>query len=162
MPAPRQAGTAKFGVVRAATATSGVAAQSVELLQTRLAANAVMLRHASTDGFEIALDDGAIVRVPAGRIRLEGTRSVVEDPGVAKALIDRLIGPPLTDDDGYALVPFDVAQQVTLAVGDRVAVYGPVEFSMDAGAAPSDQYAFRGTSRVLVPVGVPSLARVER
>ncbi|MFO0560494.1 MAG: hypothetical protein U0269_20940 [Polyangiales bacterium] len=160
--APRPTGAARFGTVRAAAATLGPAAQSIELIQTRLAANAVMLRHASTEGLEIALDDGSIVRVPAGRIRLEGTRTVIEDPSVAKGVLDELVGPPLTDDDGYALVPFDVAQRVTLSVGDRVAVYGPIEFSMDVGSTPSDQYAFRAPSRVLIPVGTPSLARVER
>ncbi len=159
--APRPSGAARFGTVVSTLGRDGIAAASLELVQTRLASNAVMLRYASTAGLEIALDDGTTVRVPAGRLRLEGTRSSVEDPAIAQAVIDELVGPPLTDDDGFALVPFDVAQRVTLVVGDRVALYGPIEYAMDAGGS-SSQPAFRGASRVLVPVGTPSLARVER
>lgn len=159
--APRPKGAARFGTVRSAANHFGLAAQSIELLQTRLAANAVMLRHASTEGFEIELDEGLLVRVPPGRIRLEGMRTVIDDQTVARRVLDELVGPPFIDEHGYELIPFDAVQCVTLSVGDRVAVYGPLEFSMDVGT-PLGPYAFRGTPRVLIPVGTPSLARISR
>lgn len=158
---PRQGGAARFGVLKAARA-SPIAARAIELVQSKVGSNAVMLRYAYTQGLEIAMDDGSVVVVPEGRIRLEGTRSTIDDPSVARSLVDSLVGPPLTDPDGYEVIPYDVAQSVELAVGDRVAVYGPLELSASGDANLAIGGAFRAISRVMVPVGTPSLAKVER
>lgn len=158
--APRPIVGAKYGTVRSARSERGIAATALQLLQSRLGANAVMLRYASTPGMEIVLDDGAIVRVPAGRVRLEGTFEAVDDPTAARDLIDATVGEPLKDDEGYELIPFNVTQRVTLMVGDRVALFGPLQFSTEQDA--SLQSAFRSAPGVLVPVGVAALAKVER
>lgn len=158
---PRQPGAARFGVVRAAR-SSPLAARSIELVQSKFGSNAVMLRYAQTDGLEIALDDGTVVLVPAGRIRLEGTRSTIDDPSFGVSLVSAVVGPPLTDSHGYEVIPFDVAQAVDLVVGDRVAVYGPLELSVGNESQLGAGSAFRAMSRVMVPVGTPSLAKVER
>lgn len=158
--APRAGGAAVYGTVRSARSEDGVAAVGLQLVQSRLGANAVMLRYASTQGMELTLDDGSTVRIDPGRVRLDGTFEAVDDPTVAHALIDATVGEPLEDDEGYALIPFNVTQRVTLKVGDRVALFGRVQLAWSDER--SMQSAFRGASQQLVPVGVPSLAKVER
>lgn len=159
--APRGGGAAVYGTVRSAKSADGVAAVALQLLQSRLGANAVMLRYASTDGMEIALDDGSTVRIDPGRVRLDGTFEAVDDPIVAHDLIDATVGEPLKDDEGYELIPFNVCQRVTLKVGDRVALFGPLTVAMDR-SDPRMLSAFRDISRVLVPADLASLAKVER
>jgi hypothetical protein len=154
-------GVARFGVVRESKAADSVAARAIELVQSRVGTNAVMLRFAHSQGFDVQLDDGSIVVIPPGRVRLEGTRSTIDDPSVARVVIDTTIGPPLEDPDGYSLIPFDVAQGVTLRVGDRVAIYGPLEHTAHPSIYAPQHGAFRSTSSVLAPVGTPSLARVD-
>jgi hypothetical protein len=159
--APRPHGGMRTGVVRSDAggfASDGhPVARALELHKSRLGANAVMLREARTDGMIIALGDGTTVKVPAGRLRLAGSWHIHDDPLVGVDALARATGPVFEDEDGYALVPYDVTMCLELRVGDRVAVHGPVELDAPTGAPGG----YRGASTALVCVGIPSLSRID-
>jgi hypothetical protein len=160
-PAPRPHGGMRTGVVRSdangVTADGHLVARAIELHKARLSANDVMLREAMTDGMIVALGDGATVKVPAGRLRLAGSWHVHDDPLVGVDALSRATGPVSEDEDGYALVPYDVTMCLELRVGDRVAIHGPLELDAPRGASGG----YRGASTALVCVGTPSLSRID-
>jgi hypothetical protein len=161
VPAPRPPRGMLMGVVRAhangSTRVGTPVATAVELQQARLGTNAVMLRAGRTAGMLIALDDGATLKIPPGRVRLEGSWHVHDDPFLALDVLDRSVGQVTEDEHGFALAPYDVTMRLDLHVGDRVAVHGPV--ALDAPTEAPGGY--RGASRSLMAVGIPSLSRVD-
>jgi hypothetical protein len=111
----------------------------------------VTLRLAHTSGFDLVLDDVTVVRVPAGRIRIEGTRAW------------RSVDPAIVTDglelaDAGELFPADRASQLVLLPGDRVELAGDLEHAPDA-TVPGN---YRQMASVLVPRGVPRIRVVGR
>jgi hypothetical protein len=127
-------------------------AYAIELAESRLLGRDVMLRDAVTGGFEIALDDGRIVRVPAGRLRLEGPTTWRKRDEVEGAIgWVRKLDPKWVADEEFSPIPFDEVGEATLGPGDRVAI--PNE--LDAVADPTRAGGYRDAAMALAPVGVP-------
>lgn len=120
----------------------------LELHEKRVFGGGAMLRDAEAAGFEIDLDDGRVVRVPPGRIRLFGktTREDVDEKRLGAHLSE-------IESDTRKLFPHDFARTIVLAEGDRVEVLGPLETSADPVAGGG----YRASAGVFAPAGVPML-----
>jgi len=130
-----------------------------ELTSQRLLTRHVMLREGRTCGFEVMLDDGRVVRVPAGRIHLEAERerfSRADRPSAETWLegIDR----QSFANEPLAPVPFEESAEARLAPGDVVEV-AP---ELDTVADPSRAAGYRDAAMALAPVGVPRVRVIER
>jgi len=126
-------------------------AYAMELHKKNLLGGGAMRRDAATAGIEIALDDGRVMRVPAGRIRLLG-RLAKQDVDKHRLLDSVDLAGHLTRD-GREFFPYDHTLGLTLKSGDRVEVLGQIELAADPGAAGG----YRASAGVVVPVGVPVL-----
>jgi hypothetical protein len=126
-------------------------AYAMELHKKELFGGGAMLRDAATAGFEVALDDGRVMRVPAGRIRLLG-RLTKEEVDMER-MLDQVDLTGHATRDGREYFPHDHALGLTLQPGDRVEVLGQVELGADTAQAGG----YRANAGVLVPVGVPVL-----
>jgi hypothetical protein len=159
-PPPRLRGEPLTGVARAVgpkleAAASGTAclAYGVELHSDRHAVSPVMLRHAESTAFVIELDDGSRVEVPAGRVRLEGTRMRVD---AADHQLGKRIGLDLRiAEKDMRVVPHDAVHETVLRDGDRVAIYGDLE--SEAVEDPTAHAYREAPKRRYVPAGVPRL-----
>lgn len=126
------------------------------LVRTRARAGAVMLHDAATGGFDVKLDDGRTVRVPAGRLCLEAPLPRVSDaPGEGLDGYLKALDP--TRAPGDLLDPFahDLAFEARLRPGDRVEVLAALEVVPDVRAPPTGYRQAAAT--VLVPDGVPTI-----
>lgn len=113
--------------------------------------SSVLLTDATTVGFDVELPDGATVRIPAGRLRLDGPRAAVApSPAQAARFLDAV--DPLRAGD-VDLFPFTLAQEITVRPGDRVAVLGILDAIEDEAARTSPHRS--AVRRLLVPRGVP-------
>ena len=124
----------------------------VELVERRLVRRDVMLRDARTCGFDVALDDGRTLRVPAGRIHLEGpfhraSRAVLPEVEPYVQAIDT----QRTSDEALAPIPFDEVGELFLAPGDHVEIAAEVDTVPD----PTRATGYRDAALALAPVGVP-------
>jgi len=157
-PGPSGVVTGQTGIFAPATGTACVA-WALDLRNKRFLGTDLMLHDAETAGFEVKLDDGTTLRVPGGRIRLEGPKERV-DRGDAPP-VDGFVATISREDDpedaGLDPFPYDTVDEVVVRPGDRVRVFGELEREVDA-AAPG---GYRASNVVLVPKGVPAL-RVER
>jgi hypothetical protein len=118
------------------------------------AADDLLWREAVSAGFAVRLDDGELVRVPAGPIRLSrapaGARVSHEEARarLPAAIADRAAELPY--------VPSDAAFEHLLRPGDRVAVVNALEAREDA---PLPKESPRAPARMaLHPVGTPVVA----
>ncbi len=168
---PRPKGSPKIGVIRSAkgiaTPSSGksVAAYAIQYVASRFAGNAIMMREALTNGFEVLLDSGQLLRVAAGPVRIEDEMEAVENASYAEGhlaqAIEHAVRAPEGDQE-FPLVPFEVAQTAAVHVGDRVAIFGTVEFIPDDRQANYDGGAFRTATAIMVTTGIPIIAPADR
>jgi len=108
-------------------------------------------------GLDVRLDGGALVRIPAGALWIDGPLPQVDDDDGSIADLLALLDPRAGAAD-WELFPFNVIREQTLTTGDRVEVSGAVSsipLQDQAGltyreAAPS----------VLAPDRLPVLRRV--
>jgi hypothetical protein len=125
----------------------------------RVISGAVMLHDAATRGFDVVTKDGRKVRVPAGRIRLDGVFARVGSNARARAAahletIDPSRDPNLVSvEDGTTdPFPFDDVVQAVVRPGDEVEVLGELAPIADPDASTGS--AYRESAGMLVPVGV--------
>jgi hypothetical protein len=116
-------------------------------LRRQRAGHAVLLRDAITSGFDIELVDGRRVRIPPGRIRLDGeaqTHRRADAPGL-DAYVEA-VDPGHTADDKLDPIPFDVARERVVRAGTVVEIAPDLE-RVSEGAyrdAPEALWAPRG------------------
>jgi hypothetical protein len=127
----------------------------MELHEKRVFGGGAMLRDAEAAGFDIELDDGRVVRVPPGRIRMYGAKSREK---VAGDKMGAILEPIEATGDGVRpLFPYDFAETIVLREGDRVEVMGELEPAADTAAGGG----YRASAGILAPVGVPVLRAVK-
>ncbi len=146
------------GMLTPATGKECVA-WALDLRNKRFLGTDVMLHDAETCGFEVRLDDGTSLRIPGGRIRLEGPSERIDrsDATLVGAFVETISRADHPDDVELEPFPYDTVDEVVVRPGDRVRVFGELEREVD----PEAPGGYRGTNAVLVPTGVPAL-RVER
>jgi hypothetical protein len=119
----------------------------------------VMLRDAATTGFELVLDGGQRVRVPAGPCVIDLSRAPGADRAWAAAHLARLDPAGAAADDLDPFL-FHEVRHLALRPGDRVEIRNRLIPTIDP-RAPADDYRAPAAT-VLVPEGVPRLARIGR
>lgn len=146
------------GMLAPATGTSCVA-WSLDLRNKRFLGTDLMLHDAETSGFEVKLDDGTTLRVPGGRIRIEGPKERVDrsDAPPVDEFVQTISHEDDPEDAGLDPFPFDTVDEIVVRPGDRVRVYGELEREVD----PEAPGGYRAPNAILVPKGVPAL-RVEQ
>lgn len=137
--------------------TQGVA-YGIVLERRRWFRGQVMLRDAASAGFEVVLDDGERLRVPAGTIVLDMSSApwVEPEPGRHLGYVGRI--DPLRCDLDHDPLRFTDARERVLVPGVRVEIRGPVQPVPDAEAPARGYREAPGT--ILHPVGVPRIALV--
>ncbi len=133
--------------------TAGAAsAYAFELHAKSVLGGLAMLRDAVTAGFDVQLDDGRVVRVPAGRIAVRG--KLQKEP-VTEERLERYLREvdPSRATESRDLFPHDFARALVVRPGDRVDVLGELEPLADA----SGSSGYRANAGVLAPVGVPKI-----
>ena len=131
-------------------------AWGIELRCARFLGGDVMLRDGRTAGFELRLDDGSLVRVPKGRVRLVGGFVQQRPEGESwRRYLDGLDPSPPADEP-YPPFPHDAALEARLGSGQRVQIVSPLErASADEAQAGGYRVAPKA---VLEPSGIPILA----
>ncbi|MDI1445004.1 hypothetical protein [Polyangium sp. 6x1] len=134
-------------------------AWALDLRNDRFLGTDLMLHDAETTGFDVKLDDGTTLRVPGGRIRIEGPRERVDrsDAPPVDGFVQTITHQDDPEDEGLDPFPFDTVDEIVVRPGDRVRIFGEVEREVDP-AAPG---GYRAPNAILVPTGVPAI-RVER
>lgn len=148
---------AASGVVRGGTpmalpwAAGSVFGYAMLLYEARTFGGGAMLRDAATAGFEVDLDDGRVLRVPAGRIQVVGPLPRVH---AERTRLEGVLGQIAPGAPGAPeLFPFDRVKGQTIGPGDRIELLGEVQHAADA----SSSGGYRAHAGVLSPVGVPVL-----
>ncbi len=118
---------------------------------------AAMLRDTLTCGFELKLDSGDTVRIPAGGIVLDMQHSVEIDPDTATLEEYLLAIDPLghKSSEEYALFPHDRIDELLIRIGDRVEIRSPMRTIVDTEAVATGYRESAAT--ILVPQGPPHL-----
>jgi hypothetical protein len=154
-------GRSRVGRVRAVAENGRTLPESVRYLASKVFSGLpTMLIEGHSPGFEVELDGGEVVHVPAGPMHLSGRdEEKIEDIEPLRARIAEL--DPHGTLDG-ARIPqdpfvFDSAKAVRLRVGDRVELFNPLEVAADQ---PDGEAAYRENARVIVPQGVPVLRKL--
>lgn len=155
-PKPRKKGIAGRGTVRAGKLLDtpwregSAYGYAMELHEKRVLGGGAMMRDARTAGFELAMDDGRIVRVPEGRIRVLSpvTRTDSEEKKVEQ-FVESIDGARANEPTVF---PFDFVRAVTIEDGDRVELLGELEIAQTGEAS-----GYRENANVMQPVGVPYL-----
>ncbi|HZO16583.1 MAG TPA: hypothetical protein VFB62_25080, partial [Polyangiaceae bacterium] len=101
---------------------SSCLAYDIALRSKRFRKSPVMLRYGATGAFEVELDDGSRVEIPAGRIRLRGKTSTLR---TSESVVRKQLALPEREE--FELVPYDSVEEVLLRDGDRVAIHGELE-----------------------------------
>jgi hypothetical protein len=116
----------------------------------------VLWREASTAGFTIRLDDGALVRIPSGRIELvessRGARRAPRDKAAARLPA----GLGIDVEGELSDLPFDLAGEEIIRPSQRVAILSRVELREDPDRLPASPRA--PANLAWVAVGIPVLA----
>jgi hypothetical protein len=124
----------------------------MELYEKRVFGGGAMLRDACTAGFEVMLDDGRILKIPAGRVRILGKRERVDtDSAKIEDFVQSI--DPERDQAPRPRFPYDFARAVTIDPGDRVEILGDVEIAADATSTSG----YRANAAFVTPMGVPVL-----
>lgn len=129
---------------------------AAELTSKRFMHNAVMLRDGASYGFDVRLENGRVVRVPAGVLRLERGG---DEQGGGVFLDDYLksVDPSYFAGDDEPALPFDRAAVVEVRPGDEVELAGNLHLAPDPDAAQT----YRETAAmVLVPNEPVAIRRV--
>ena len=118
----------------------------------------VTLRDSATLEFDVLLDDGGRVRIPAGAVAIgmEHTETIRPDEEAAADYFSQLDGrgsvAPTGADDPF---PFTEVREAIVVPGMRIAVHGPLEPMPDPDA-PAGSYRDAAAS-LLSPVETPRL-----
>lgn len=116
----------------------------------------VMLREATTKGFDLMLSSGAIVRIPAGRIILDMQSAASVRPSEESLARYRLkLDPQRTRYDDLEPFPQDRIREETIGIGDRIELRSPVKEVVDGAGAPGSYRTSPAT--YLAPLGIPRL-----
>jgi hypothetical protein len=143
------------GVIRATTTEpdpiSGeqAVAFGVELRSAR----GVMLRDGATLGFELDLDSGERIAIPAGACVIDlakATRTKAPELYISR------LDPLRADGDDLDPFPASDAKLVVLRPGDRVELHSPLTGELD----PTKESGYRDAATRLAITGVPRLRRV--
>lgn len=136
------------------SAAKSAYAWALELHEKRVLGGGAMFRDARTAGFSLQLDDGRVLRIPRGRIRVVSPLGSVDaDTSKLEAMVE---GIDRARGDGRPVFPFENARAVTIEEGDRVEILG--ELAPDPEAQGG---GYRQNAGGFVPVGVPYL-RVQK
>lgn len=126
-----------------------------ELFQKRVFGGGAMLREGRTGGFDVMLDDGRILRVPAGRVHIASRLGKTDvDSGRLDAY---LAAADPKREDRASLFPYHFAKVATIEPGARIEIVSDVEPQPDERAG----HAYRASGGVLAPVAVPVLRILE-
>ena len=157
-PGPRGVVIGQTQMLSPATGKECVA-WSLDLRNERFLGTDLMLHDAETSGFEVKLDDGTTLRVPGGRIRLEGPkeRSDRSDAPPVEGFVQTISREDDPEDAGLDPFPYDTVDEIVVRPGDRVRIFGELEREVD----PASPGGYRASNAILVPRGVPAL-RVEQ
>jgi hypothetical protein len=119
----------------------------------------VLWREQITDGFSVRLDDGGLVRIPAGRVRIvESSRRERSAPrAAAVAMLPGDLGVDIPGE--LAELPFDSAWEQIIRPEQRVAILSPIELREDPDHLPASPRAPANVTRI--PVGVPVLKCID-
>jgi hypothetical protein len=134
-------------------------AYGVKLRTNRHLTGDIMLRDAATVGFDIELDSGEVVRVPAGRVVMDlHGADKLSDSKANRELVDAY----LSEIDLYhgsidTALPWDKAHLRLIRAGDRVSLRGDVERAVDTETSDVEHGYRDAAASILVPRGVPQL-----
>jgi hypothetical protein len=134
---------------------------SIVLRSTRPGPNRsdVLWREASTCGFQVRLDSGALVEIPAGRVRIvessRGARRVSRDRAARRLPCGLGVDIP----GELSELPFDLACEEIIRPNQRVAILSRVEPRENRTRLPASPR--EPPNLTLVAGGVPVLTRVE-
>jgi hypothetical protein len=161
-PSPYELNRGQAGVVEGAPLPSPLRrdtclAFGVVLRSSRPATGSggLLWQEMATTGMRIRLDDGSLVHVPAGRIRLSPNRARARKAAAdeARARLPGPLGVVVPGELPY--LPFDEAHEVVIRPGDRVVLLSPTELREDPTA---ERPSLREPARtVLVATGTPVL-----
>lgn len=133
--------------------TTSALGYAMELYEDHVFGGGAMVRDARTAGLEVALDDGRILQIPAGRVRILGKREKVSSAENEKIQqLVKSLDPKAPLVNARDLFPFDHVRAVTIAPGDRVEVLGELGMAADTRAT-----GYRESAGVVVPIGTPIL-----
>jgi len=115
----------------------------------------VLWREQSSDGFIVRLDDGGVVRIPAGRVRIVESRQRERSAprAAAAAMLPGDLGADIPGE--LRALPFDSAWEQIIRPEQRVAILSPTELREDPDHLPASPRAPANVARI--PVGVPVL-----
>jgi len=135
------------------------AAWSLELRYDGPWGERVMLRAGESEGLEIALDGGEVLRIPAGPIVLAERPQQVDDLAAARiAALVHALDPLAGPTEHFTPLPYNVVAESMLFVGDRVEILGPMDRVVVTN--PHDASLYRDAPRSrLAPHGVAILRR---
>ena len=125
-------------------------AYALELHTKSAFGGGALLRDAVTAGFDVTLDDGRRVRIPAGRVTMLGK---LENADVERERVDAFLGDIDALHAERTLFPYDHARAVAIEPGDRVEVLGELERTADT----TQGHGYRASAGLMTPVGVPVL-----
>jgi hypothetical protein len=153
------AGTGRYGTIVAGTAAKPPieGRRCVAYALTLQHRGATMLYDGAIAGFEIALDSGERLRVPAGPCAID----LADAPraGGVHGYLARL-DPTRRRDEPFDPFVHDDARARVLTFGDRVEVLGPLLAVADGAGARGAAYR-DASAQVLEPAGVPALRVIE-
>lgn len=130
-------------------------AWGLELATTRWFRRHPQLRAGACGAFRVRTDDGRVVHVPAGRVLVSMRGAEDGSIGQVQPWLARL-GLDGTEDNGYPLLPHDVARQRLIRPGDRIEIHGSLQEQLEPHAAHAGGYREAPPTRT-VTRGVPRL-----
>jgi hypothetical protein len=126
---------------------------ALELSCKRFVGNAVMMRDGESFGFDVRTDDGRVVRVPKGMMRLvKGGETDDPNETLVRNHVASIDGVDGSTDDDLGPIPFERAKSIEVRPGDRVEVIATMDAS---GGGYRD-----AEGSLLIVTGVPGLRKI--
>lgn len=127
-----------------------------ELFEKRVFGGGAMLRAAYTGGFDVALDDGRLLRIPPGRLRVA---SRLAETGVDAEVFDAYLADadPLREEEQPSLFPYDSIRAAAIRSEARVEIVSDIEPKPDETAG----HTYRAGGGVFGPKAVPVLRIID-
>jgi len=127
------------------------AAWALELRYDGRWGSRITLRVGASAGFDVALDGGERVRIPAGPLWFEGTLPQLDEmeSHMLEEMLRALDPTRSGDTETWPLFPFNVISEQTLQIGDRIEILGAVERELVVGQ--EDAMYRDAPASVLVP-----------
>jgi hypothetical protein len=133
------------------------AAWALELRYDGRWGSRITLRAGASAGFDVALDGGELLRIPAGPLWILDVLpqlAELEAPSLEELL--RALDPTRSGDpEPWPLFPFNVISEQTFHAGDRIEILGAMDRELVLGQ-PDATYR-EAPASVLVPRAVPAL-----